>query len=195
MTISKMLHAASAAIAGFSIATALTIGAVAQTDSEQLAKNVVLVHGAWADGSSWDKVIPLLEAKGLHVVAVQLSLTSLDHDVATVKRALALQDGPTVLVGHSYAGAVISIAGNDDKVAGLVFASGADRNGTAAGPPGICERDAQGNHGGFCTGSFRTGEKAPGCHAGTDQFYLFQYEPPGRRRPEDETRLVCRCRR
>jgi pimeloyl-ACP methyl ester carboxylesterase len=121
MTILKMLHAASAAIAGFSIATALTIGAVAQTDSKQGAKNVVLVHGAWADGSSWDKVIPLLEAKGLHVVAVQLSLTSLDNDVATVKRALALQDGPIVLVGHSYAGAVISVAGNDDKVAGLVF--------------------------------------------------------------------------
>ena len=98
MTIWKMLHAASAAIAGFSIATALTIGAVAQTDSKQVAKNVVLVHGAWADGSSWDKVIPLLETKGLHVVAVQLSLTSLVNDVATVKRALALQDGPVVLV-------------------------------------------------------------------------------------------------
>lgn len=120
MRLSNMLHAASAAIAGFSIATALTIGAVAQTDSKQAA-NVVLVHGAWADGSSWDKVIPLLESKGLHVVAVQLSLTSLESDVATVKRALALQDGPIVLVGHSYAGAVISVAGNDDKVAGLVF--------------------------------------------------------------------------
>lgn len=121
MTISKIFRAASAAIVGFSIASALTIGAVAQTDSKPVAKNVILVHGAWADGSSWDKVIPLLEAKGLHVVAVQLSLTSLDNDVATVKRALALQDGPIVLVGHSYAGAVISVAGNDDKVVGLVF--------------------------------------------------------------------------
>ena len=121
MPISKILHAASAAIAGFSIATALVTGAAAQASSTQAVKNVVLVHGAWADGSSWDKVIPLLEAKGLRVVAVQLSLTSLQNDVATVKRALALQDGPTVLVGHSYAGAVISIAGNDDKVAGLVF--------------------------------------------------------------------------
>ena len=121
MTISKIIHAAFAAIAGFSIATALITGAAAQASSTQAVKNVVLVHGAWADGSSWDKVIPLLEAKGLRVVAVQLSLTSLQNDVATVKRALALQDGPTVLVGHSYAGAVISIAGNDDKVAGLVF--------------------------------------------------------------------------
>ena len=107
-----MLHAASAAIAGFSIATALTIGAVAQTDSKQVAKNVALVHGAWADGSSRDKVIPLLETKGLHVVAVQLSLTSLDNDVATVKRALALQDGPVVLVGRPYAGAVPIVPGN-----------------------------------------------------------------------------------
>ena len=121
MTISKMFHTASAAIAGFSLATALAVGAAAQANSTQAVKNVVLVHGAWADGSSWDKVIPRLEAKGLHVVAVQLSLTSLDNDVATVKRALALQDGPVVLVGHSYAGAVISVAGNDDKVAGLVF--------------------------------------------------------------------------
>ena len=121
MTISKIFHAASAAIAGFSIAAALVTGVAAQASSTQAVKNVVLVHGAWADGSSWDKVIPLLEKKGLHVTAVQLSLTSLDNDVATVKRALALQDGPTVLVGHSYAGAVISIAGNDDKVAGLVF--------------------------------------------------------------------------
>jgi pimeloyl-ACP methyl ester carboxylesterase len=121
MRILKMLHGASAAVIGFSIATAITGGAVAQTDSTQVVKNVVLVHGAWADGSSWDKVIPLLEAKGLHVVAVQLSLTSLDRDVATVTRALALQDGPVVLVGHSYAGAVISIAGNNDKVSALVF--------------------------------------------------------------------------
>lgn len=121
MTISKMFHAAFAAIAGFSIAAALAVGAAAQATSTQAVKNVVLVHGAWADGSSWDRVIPLLEAKGLHVVAVQLSLTSLENDAAVVKRALALQDGPVVLVGHSYGGAVISAAGNDDKVAGLVF--------------------------------------------------------------------------
>src|SRR5689334_514760 len=83
--------------------------------------NVVLVHGAWADGSSWSKVIPLLEAKGLHVVAVQNPLTSLGDDVAATKRAIAREDGPVLLVGHSYGGAVISEAGNDPKVAGLVF--------------------------------------------------------------------------
>jgi pimeloyl-ACP methyl ester carboxylesterase len=85
------------------------------------ASNVVLVHGAWADGSSWAKVIPLLLARGLHVSAVQLPLTSLKDDVATVKRALALEDGPTVLVGHSYGGVVITEAGNDPKVSALVY--------------------------------------------------------------------------
>ena len=84
------------------------------------ASNVVSVHGAWADGSSWSKVIPLLLAHGLHVTAVQLPLTSLKDDVAPVKRALALEDGSNVLVGHSYGGVVITEAGNDPKVAGLV---------------------------------------------------------------------------
>jgi len=84
-------------------------------------RNVVLVHGAWADGSSWAKVIPLLEAAGLHVVAVQNPLTSLQDDVAAVQRAIALQDGPVLLVGHSYGGAVITEAGTDPKVAGLVY--------------------------------------------------------------------------
>jgi pimeloyl-ACP methyl ester carboxylesterase len=84
-------------------------------------KNVILVHGAWADGSSWSKVIPLLTSKGLNVVAVQIHLASLADDVATTKRAIALQDGPVVLVGHSYGGAVITEAGNDPKVTGLVY--------------------------------------------------------------------------
>src|SRR5712692_10220035 len=85
------------------------------------AANVILVHGAWADGSCWSKVIPLLESRALRVSAVQLPLTSLDSDVATVRRAIALADGPTVLVGHSYGGVVITEAGNDAKVVGLVY--------------------------------------------------------------------------
>jgi pimeloyl-ACP methyl ester carboxylesterase len=85
------------------------------------AENVILVHGAWADGSSWSKVIPLLLERGLGVTAVQLPLTSLKDDVTTVKRPLALEDGPTVLVGHSYGGVVITEAGNDPKVADLVY--------------------------------------------------------------------------
>jgi len=84
-------------------------------------KNVVLVHGLYADGSSWGKVIPLLQARGLHVTAVQNPTTSLEDDAAAVRRTLALQDGPTVLVGHSWGGMVISEAGNDPKVASLVY--------------------------------------------------------------------------
>jgi len=86
-------------------------------------KNVVLTHGAFADGSSWSKVIPLLEAEGLNVSAVQNPLTSLADDVATTRRLLAQQDGPTILVGHSYAGFVITEAGNAPNVAGLVYIS------------------------------------------------------------------------
>ena len=85
------------------------------------ASNVILVHGAWADGSSWSKVIPLLEPRALRVTAVQLPLTSFDSDVATVRRAIALADGPTILVGHSYGGAVITEAGHESKVIGLVY--------------------------------------------------------------------------
>lgn len=84
-------------------------------------RNVVLVHGAFADGSSFEKVIPLLQARGLRVTAVQNPLSSLADDVAATKRALALQDGPVILVGHSWAGMVISEAGNNPKVVGLVY--------------------------------------------------------------------------
>lgn len=86
-----------------------------------MISNVILVHGAWADGSSWSKVIPLLAKKGLTATAVQLPLTSFEADVAAVQRAVALADGAVVLVGHSYAGAVIGEAGNDPKVVRLVY--------------------------------------------------------------------------
>ena len=84
-------------------------------------KNIILVHGAFADGSSWARIIPLLEAKGLKVIAVQNPLSSLKNDVDATKRAIALMDGPVLLVGHSWAGVVISEAGNDPKVAGLMY--------------------------------------------------------------------------
>jgi len=87
----------------------------------QAVRNIVLVHGAWADGSSWNKIIPLLQQKGFHVAAVHLPFTTLADDAAAVKRLIALQDGPTLLVGHSYGGVVITEAGDDPKVAGLVF--------------------------------------------------------------------------
>ena len=85
------------------------------------ARNVVLVHGAWADGSSWAKVIPILQKAGLHVVAVQNPLTSLADDLAATKRAITMQDGPVILVGHSWGGVVITEAGVDPKVVGLVY--------------------------------------------------------------------------
>src|SRR5260221_610037 len=85
------------------------------------ARNVVLVHGAWADGSSWAEVIPRLQGAGLKVTAVQNPLTSLADSVAATRRALALQDGPTVLVAHSWGGTVISEVGVDPKVTALVY--------------------------------------------------------------------------
>lgn len=102
------------------IATALSGNADAQTQHRPV-KNIVLVHGAFADGSSWSKVIPILEARGFHVVAVQNPLTSLKDDVDATRRILALQDGPVILVGHSWGGAVITEAGDDPKVVGLVY--------------------------------------------------------------------------
>jgi len=112
-------------LAGFACATLLSATTSFAQDSAAAPsapiKNVVLVHGLFADGSSWQKVIPLLQAKGLHVTAVQNPTTSLDADVDAVKRVLAQQDGPTLLVAHSYGGMVISQAGDDPKVAGLVY--------------------------------------------------------------------------
>jgi len=102
-------------------ATLVAADASAQTSKPAEARNVVLVHGAWADGSSWREVISRLQAAGLHVTAVQNPLTSLADSVAATRRALALQDGPTVLVAHSWGGTVISETGTDPKVTALVY--------------------------------------------------------------------------
>ncbi len=85
------------------------------------AKSAILVHGAWADGSSWAKVIPQLTAQGLVATAIQMPLTNFADDVATLRRAIALAEPPVVLVGHSYGGAVITEAGRDEKVSALVY--------------------------------------------------------------------------
>src|SRR3989442_3003435 len=119
-----------------------------ETAAAPTVRNVVLVHGAFADGSSWAKVLPLLEAKGLHVTAVQNPLSALADDVAATKRAIAMQEGPVILVGHSWAGMVISEAGNDPKVTGLVYVAAIvpDENQSAndvikaySPPPGLAE--------------------------------------------------------
>lgn len=85
------------------------------------AKNVVLVHGLYADGSCWSDVISRLQAAGLNVTSVQNPLTTFDDDVAAARRGLAMQDGPTVLVAHSYSGMIASQAGIDPKVTSLVY--------------------------------------------------------------------------
>src|ERR1700682_2614339 len=83
--------------------------------------NIVLVHGGFVDGSGWEGVYKILKRDGYNVSVVQNPTISLEDDVAVTKRILAAQDGPTILVGHSYGGAVITEAGNDATVAGLVY--------------------------------------------------------------------------
>ena len=103
---------------GFS---SLLLTALATTATAAPVKTIVLVHGAFADGSSWDKVTSILVAKGYNVVAVHEPLSSLEADVAATTRVIDAQPGPVLLVGHSWGGAVITEAGANDKVAGLVY--------------------------------------------------------------------------
>src|ERR1700677_827588 len=99
---------------------ALLSAAVAPARAEPV-KNIVLVHGAFADGSGWQRVAEILSKDGYAVSVVQEPLTSLAEDVAATKRVLDLQQGPTLLVGHSYGGVVITEAGNAPNVVGLVY--------------------------------------------------------------------------
>jgi pimeloyl-ACP methyl ester carboxylesterase len=116
-----MLRTVAALAVSALIGTLGSLPARAQTAAPVPAHNVVLVHGAWADGSSWAEVTQRLQAAGLKVTAVQNPLTSLADSVAETRRALALQDGPTVLVAHSWGGTVISETGIDPKVTALVY--------------------------------------------------------------------------
>jgi pimeloyl-ACP methyl ester carboxylesterase len=93
----------------------------AEAEPEVKARNVVLVHGLFADGSCWSEVIARLQPKGIQVTSVQNPLTSLKEAVEATERALALQQGPTVLAGHSFSGMIISEAGVDPKVSALVY--------------------------------------------------------------------------
>lgn len=115
----------------------------AQADTKTTSKpNIVLVHGAWADGSSWSGVIPRLQREGYNVVAPQFPLTSIEADVARLRQVLSTQDGPTIVVGHSYGGQIITALGTDaPNVVGLVYvaAFGLDQGesigGLLSGPP------------------------------------------------------------
>ena len=99
----------------------LASGSIA--NAQKTVKNIVLVHGAFADGSGWEGVYKILTKKGYKVSIASNPLTGFADDVAAVKRVIDRQDGPVILVGHSYGGAVITEAGNDPKVAGLVYVS------------------------------------------------------------------------
>ncbi len=122
LNLSPLLLGAALSFAAMTAAPALAMDA---------QKTVVLVHGAFAGSSSWSKIIPLLEAKGLKVVAVENPLSSLADDVTASKAVIDAQDGPVILVGHSWGGVVISSAGNDDKVKALVYVA------AFAPPPGV----------------------------------------------------------
>ncbi len=99
----------------------LTCGVLSGQNQEHRVRNIVLVHGAWADGSGWKGVYDILVKDGYNVSIVQEPETSFKDDVTATKRILALQDGPCILVAHSYGGAVITEAGTDPSVAGLVY--------------------------------------------------------------------------
>src|ERR1700694_3829493 len=99
----------------------LTWGALSAQSAEHRVRNIVLVHGAWADGSGWKGVYDILVKDGYNVSIVQEPETSFKEDVAATKRVLAQQDGQCILVAHSYGGAVITEAGTDPSVAGLVY--------------------------------------------------------------------------
>ena len=133
------------------LGSTLTLGSTYAADA---TPSVVIVHGAFADGSDWAKVVPLLQAEGVTVTVVQNPLTSLADDVAATQRVLDNQAGKVVLVGHSWGGTVISEAGNDRKVSALVYvAAFAPDAGQTSGeqgkgaptPPGISQLKTDGN--------------------------------------------------
>lgn len=138
-------------ILAFSMAATLVAGA---SQAKDKATSVVIVHGAFADGSDWAKVVPILQAEGVGVTVVQNPLTSLADDVAATQRALNNQPGDVILVGHSWGGSVITEAGNHEKVSGLVYVaafapdagqtSGEQGNG-APTPSGVSQIKADNN--------------------------------------------------
>lgn len=149
----SLLRAATAVM----VLSLMSVPILAQEGTEEMSPlpNIVLVHGAWADGSSWSGVVERLQAADYNVTAVQLPLTSLADDVASVRQVLVAQTGPTIVVGHSYGGVVIGELGADaPNVVGLVYvaAFALDEGGSVQGlladgaPPSLASLhpDAQG---------------------------------------------------
>ena len=108
-------------IVGFAAAAALSLASLAAPAAAEPVKNIVLVHGAWVDASGWKAIYEILVKEGFQVTMVQEPETSFENDVVAAKRILDLQDGPTLLVGHSYGGSIITEAGVHPKVVGLVY--------------------------------------------------------------------------
>lgn len=119
MTINRRTF--STAVLAGAAASLISTRGMAAAAAPPKARNVVLVHGLFADGSSWSELIPLLQAAGLNVTSVQNPLTSLPEAVASAERVLARQDGPTVLAGHSFSGMIVTEAGMHPNVSALVY--------------------------------------------------------------------------
>ncbi|HXB08331.1 MAG TPA: alpha/beta hydrolase [Puia sp.] len=173
----------------------ITITGLVTKANAQTVRNVVLVHGAFADGSGWKAVYTILTKKGYNVTVVQNPLTSLEDDVAATRTAIDRLDGPCILVGHSWGGTVITEAGNDPKVAALVYvaafqpdkgestlqllqtAPSAPENGVL--PPndkGIVYYDKAKYHAGFCADLSK--EQADFMYASQGAFYAKGFVTP-----------------
>jgi pimeloyl-ACP methyl ester carboxylesterase len=120
----------------YTVLLLLTCGTLSAQNQQHRIRNIVLVHGAWADGSGWKGIYDILVNDGYNVSIVQEPETSFTDDVVVTKRVLAQQDGPCILVGHSYGGAVITEAGTDSSVASLVY--------VAAHMPAAGEKESDG---------------------------------------------------
>jgi len=190
----KLIRTSKEAVLTALMFSVLTLGVAAKTNAQQV-KNVVLVHGAFADGSGWKALFQILTKKGYRVTIVQNPLTSLEDDVAATKLALDKQDGPVILVGHSWGGAVITEAGNHPKVAALVYVAAfqpdqgesalqwlqtappAPENGVL--PPdekGIVYYDKAKYHAGFCADLSK--EEADFMYASHGAFYAKGFVTP-----------------
>lgn len=108
-------------IQGLAASMALLLGTASTSAAAAPVHNIVLVHGAWVNGNGWKPVYDILVRDGYHVSIAEHPLTSFADDITAVKRIVDMQDGPTILVGHSYGGALVTDVGNDTKVAGLVY--------------------------------------------------------------------------
>ncbi|UKJ09206.1 alpha/beta hydrolase [Solitalea lacus] len=196
MNTSSLLNKSKSGLLSAVIVLSLIIGSTMATNAQtKEVKNVVLVHGAFADGSGWKALYNVLTKKGYNVTVVQNPLTSLEDDVAATKVVLDNQDGPAILVGHSWGGAVITEAGNHPKVAGLVYvAAFQPDNGESAlqwlqtAPPapengvlppddkGIVYYDKAKYHSGFCADISK--EEAEFMYASQGAFYAKGFVTP-----------------